>query len=53
MGGTGVVLGGVGGVRRRELDAGVAEVDAGVDVFDPWGRVDWDVCGWNAELDRC
>lgn len=37
-------------MRGWELDAGVSEVDAGVDVGDPGRGVNWDVCGWNTEL---
>lgn len=36
-----------------KADAGVAEVDAGVDVGDPGSGVDWNVCGRDAKLSCC
>ena len=36
-----------------EFDAGVTEVDAGVDVGDPGGSVDWNICCRNTKLGRC
>lgn len=38
------------GVRGGELDAGVSEVDAGVDVGDPGGGIDWNIGSRDAEL---
>ena len=37
-------------MRGRELDAGVSEVDTGVNVGDPGGGINWDIGSRNAEL---